>query len=64
MSKGTVAVFLDPQPFHKRFLKTGRTLPNPYKAELDTEMDTEKLGRKQDTVLKMPKDAPHTEPCC
>ena len=44
--------------------KPGRTLSHRCTAELDTEMDTEKLGRKQGTVLKMPKDAARTELCC
>lgn len=44
--------------------KLGRTLSHPCRAELDTEMDSEKLGRKQGTVLKMSKDAARTEPCC
>lgn len=55
---------LDPKPFHGRFSKTGRMLPHLYKAEPDTETDTEKLGQKQDTVLKTLKDGPHTERCC
>ena len=55
---------MDPKPFHGRFSKTGRMLPHLYKAELDTETDTEKLGQKQDTALKTLKDGPHTECCC
>ena len=44
--------------------KPGRTLSHPCRAELDTEMDTEKLGRRQGTVLKMPRDVARTEPSC